>query len=88
MKLYALNVKSKNARFPKTLEMLGLENYSDEFSFESEYFCDIEEKADCLIEMEIDFQFEILPEEWPAASTIKYDKSGYLAYKKAYNEGV
>lgn len=89
MMWYVLSVETEKVHFPKTLEMLGFENYygDDGSIFESEYFCDIEEKADCLVEMGIDFHFVVLP-DYGTIARIEYDTKGYLEYKKVYNEEV
>lgn len=89
MMWYIVSVKRENACYPKTLETLGFENYEsdDGFTFESEYFCDVEEKADCLVEMGIDFQFVVLP-DYGTIARIEYDTKGYLEYKKVYNQEV
>jgi hypothetical protein len=89
MMWYVLNVKSENVRFPRTLESLGFEYYEadNEFFFDAEYFCDIEEKADCLVEMGIEFQFVVFP-DYGMVSKIVYDRNGYLKYKKMMNSEV
>lgn len=90
MMWYCLKVESEKARFPKTLEALGFEYYEADngFTFESEYFCDIEEKADCLIEMNIDFQFIIAYDYGDYSTRNVHDKDIYLLYKEDYNEEV
>lgn len=87
MMWYLLSIEREKVHYPKTLETLGFENYepTDGFTFEAEYFCDIEDKADCLVEMGFDFQFIVYP-DYGMVSRIVYDKDGYLAYKKMMNE--
>lgn len=85
---YFLSIEREKVVYPKTLEALGFENYEADngYTFESEYFCDIEEKADCLVEMGIDFQMVELPDYYMTVSRIVHDKDGYLAYKENYNK--
>lgn len=87
MMWYMLSVKRENACYPKTLDTLNFENYGVDngYTFESEYFCDVEEKADCLVEMGIEFRFDVLP-DYGNVSRLVYDKDGYLKYKKMMNE--
>ena len=88
MMWYCTSVKSENIRFPKTLDMLGFETFASYGcirTFESEYFCDVEEVTDCLVEMGIEFTFEVLP-DYGNVSRLVYDKVGYLEYKKKMNE--
>ena len=84
---YMLNIEREKVLYPKTLEALGFENYEADngYTFESEYFCDVEEKADCLAEMGFEFQFIVYP-DYGMVSRIVYDKSGFLAYKKMMDE--
>lgn len=84
MMWYIISVETEKVPFSKTLEMLGFEHY-DGFILESEYFCDIEEKADCLVEMGIEFRFDVFP-DYGNVSRLVYDKAGYLKYKKMMNE--
>lgn len=85
---YFLSVERERVLYPKTLEALCFENYEADngYTFESEYFCDIEERADCLVEMGIDFQMVELPDYYMTVSRIVYNKDGYLAYKENYNK--
>lgn len=89
MMWYMLSIEREKVRYPKTLEILGFENYesTNGYTFEGEYFSDMEEKADCLVEMGFDFQFIIYP-DYGTVSRIVYDKNGYLEYKKVFNEEV